>query len=97
MLSFVQDKISNIKRTSDKLLSRTIFHILHPSRTATNLYDLLDSPEHLAHLISPNTKKHRHKQEKPKEEPPVRKAMPKPMKKEMQNKFVYRGMESIRS
>jgi hypothetical protein len=57
MLSFVKEKISNIKRTSDKLLSRTIFHILHPNRPATNLYDLLESPEHLAKLISPTNKK----------------------------------------
>jgi hypothetical protein len=59
MLSFVQDKISNIKRTSDKLLSRTIFHILHPERPKTNLYDLLDSPEHLANLLTPTQKKMR--------------------------------------
>lgn len=30
MTSFVQNKIDNVKRSSDKLLSRTIFQILHP-------------------------------------------------------------------
>lgn len=52
MLTFLHQKISNVKRTSDKLLSRSIFHILHPDKPKANLYDLLDSPSHLAGLLS---------------------------------------------
>ena len=30
MLQFVQAKVDNVKRSSDKLLSRSIFSLLHP-------------------------------------------------------------------
>ena len=44
MLDFVQAKLGAFKRNSDKLLSKNIFHILHPEKKKINLYDLLDSP-----------------------------------------------------
>lgn len=52
MIDFVQGKIDNVKRVKDKILSRAIFQILHPN-VNKNLYDLLDSPEHLAKVIEP--------------------------------------------
>jgi hypothetical protein len=47
----VRSKINNVNRNSDKLLSRTIFQILHPDQKSRNLYDLLDSPSHLAEIF----------------------------------------------
>lgn len=74
MLQFVQTKINNVKRTSDKLLSRNIFQTLHPEKKNVNLYDLLDSPEHLAKMISHNQGKEQPKKHK-------EQASPEPLKK----------------
>lgn len=67
MLQFVQGKIDNVRRSSDKLLSRSIFQILHPEHKKVNLYDLLDSPEHLAKLVALSP----HHPKPPKQPPPA--------------------------
>ena len=52
MLQFVQAKMEHIKKPKDKLLSKTIFQILHPG-CKQNFYDLLDNSYHIEKIICP--------------------------------------------
>lgn len=98
MLQFVQAKVDNVRRSSDKLLSRSIFQLLHPEKKKVNLYDLLDSPQHLAKLIA-RSPAHPKRPKAPPSPQPMKKASSASQlqkRRQVEPRFVYRGMEAVR-